>query len=185
MGRETWVACPVRFDGPAVGVLGRTLLSTPDAGPPETVQKSGVLLILGTIALAAVVLFLVFQHPLAQTETTTVSEGACTSYSDTFTVVASQSGYNDSISHGVPAKPWPILCTHKGDLVRITIVNEDSVEPHGFSISNYLEAGVTVLPGRSTTITVFADNAGDFKIYCNVICAVHAFMQSGVLVVSS
>jgi len=71
-----------------------------------------------------------------------------------------------------------------GEEVKITFINEDTVEPHGFAVAGYDDAGVTVLPGRSTTVTFFAGSAGDFKIYCNVICAVHEFMQSGLLVVT-
>jgi nitrous oxide reductase len=143
-------------------------------------------MILGTLALAGGMLYAISLHPPTGAHATTMAVGAnCTSYASTFTVVASESGYNGSINHGAPSKPWPILCAHEGEQIKITVVNDDTVEPHGFAISNYLEAGVTVLPGHTSTITLVADSPGEFKIYCNVICAVHPYMQSGVLVVSS
>jgi nitrous oxide reductase len=149
-------------------------------------SKSVPIIFICTILLAGVVLFYASQHPPSSgMETTTLSGVTCSSYSDKFTVVASQDGYNDSIGHGAPSKHWPILCVHSGETVSITIVNQDNVEPHGFAIAHYSEAGVTVLPGRSTTLTFFAGTPGDYKIYCNVICAIHIFMQSGVLVVTS
>jgi heme/copper-type cytochrome/quinol oxidase subunit 2 len=42
-----------------------------------------------------------------------------------------------------------------------------------------------LLPGHTTKITFVANTLGDFKIFCNVLCAVHIFMQSGLLVVTT
>jgi len=140
----------------------------------------------GTLLLASGLFYVILLHPPTGTHaTTTISGAACTSYSSTFTIIASESGYNNSIGAGAPAKPWPILCAQEGEQIKITVINEDTVEPHGFAISNYLEAGITVLPGHTQTITLVVDTPGDFKVYCNVICAIHPFMQSGVLVVAS
>ena len=116
---------------------------------------------------------------------TTVAGVACTSYSTNYTILATNSGYNDSIQHGVPRNHWPILCAHQGDVVEITVLNRDSVEPHGFAIEHYDEAGATVLPGDSTTIRIVASDKGYFQVFCNVICAVHPYMLSGVLVVTN
>ena len=152
---------------------------------PEKVQKLGLLIIVATLALAAAVLYYSSQHPFSPSQQARDVSGVnCTSYTNTFTVVASQSGYNDSIAHGAPSKSWPVLCAKAGEEVTITVVNSDSVEPHGFAIAGYLDAGVTVLPGKTDTITFYAGSPGDYKVYCNVICAVHPFMQSGVLVLS-
>jgi hypothetical protein len=149
------------------------------------VQKIGLVIVVSTLALAAAVLYITSQHPFSPSQGETSIGGIeCASYSNSFTVVASQSGYNDSIGHGAPSKHWPILCANLGEEVTITFVNVDTVEPHGFAIAGYDDAGVTVLPGHSTTLTFYASAPGDFKIYCNVICAVHIFMQSGVLVVA-
>lgn len=149
-------------------------------------SRISVIIFVLTLLAAASVLYYSSQRSYGPgTETTTVSGVTCSSYSNTFTIVASQSGYNDSIGQGAPKKYWPILCVHADEPVKITIVNEDIVEPHGFAIAHYNEAGVTVLPGQSIVLTFFADTPGDFRIYCNVICAIHPFMQSGLLVVTS
>ena len=148
-------------------------------------EKLGLVMVVLTMVVAGGVLYFVSQNPFNPSQqATTVGGVTCTSYSDTFTIIASQSGYNDSIGHGAPSKYWPVLCTHAGDRVTITVVNEDSVEPHGFAVAGYLDAGVTVLPGKSDTITFYTSAPGEFRVYCNVICAVHIFMQSGLLVVT-
>jgi len=150
------------------------------------VQRSGLLIIVGTLILASGLFYVILLHPPSGTHaTTTIAGGGCTSYSSSFTIIASESGYNNSVNEGAPAKPWPILCAQEGEQIKITVINEDTVEPHGFAISNYLEAGITVLPGHTATISLVADSPGDFKVYCNVICAIHPFMQSGVLVIAS
>ena len=149
-------------------------------------QKLVLLMVVATLALAVGVLYYSSQHPFTPSQQAKEVSGVnCTSYTNTFTVIASQSGYNNSIGHGAPSKPWPVLCALAGEEVTITIVNTDSVEPHGFAIAGYLDAGITVLPGKTETITFYASSPGDYKVYCNVICAVHIFMQSGVLVLSS
>jgi heme/copper-type cytochrome/quinol oxidase subunit 2 len=149
------------------------------------VQKLGLTIVVVTLALAATVLYFASLHPFSPSQGATTIRGVeCGSYGSSFTVVATQSGYNDSIGHGVPGKPWPILCVRVGEQVTITFTNGDTVEPHGFAVAGYADAGVTVLPGRSTTMTFYASSPGDFRIYCNVLCAVHPYMQSGVLVVS-
>ena len=148
-------------------------------------QKLALFMVVLTFAAAGGALYFVSLHPFTPSAgATTVSGVTCSSYSDTFTVIASQSGYNDSIGHGAPSVYWPVMCTHKGEKVTINVVNEDDVEPHGFSVAGYLDAGITVLPGKTTTITFYAISSGDFRVYCNVICAVHVFMQNGLLVVS-
>jgi nitrous oxide reductase len=150
------------------------------------VQRLGLLIIVATLALAAGVLYYSSQHPFSPSQQAKVVSGiTCTSYTDDFTVIASQAGYNDSIAHGAPSKPWPVLCARAGEEITITIVNNDSVEPHGFAIAGYLDAGITVLPGKTDTITFYGGSPGDYKVYCNVICAIHSFMQSGVLVLAS
>jgi heme/copper-type cytochrome/quinol oxidase subunit 2 len=145
-----------------------------------------MVIIVATFVLAGVVLYYASLNPFAPSQqATTVAGVSCTAYHSSFTIIASQSGYNDSIGHGAPGKNWPVLCAHSGEQITITVVNEDSAEPHGFAVAGYLDAGITVLPGRTQTISFYASSPGDFKIYCNVICAVHVFMQSGLLVLTS
>ena len=149
-------------------------------------HRLSLLIVVATFTLAAGVLYYSSQHPFSPSQQAkVVNDVTCTSYTSTFTVIATQTGYNDSSAHGVPSKSWPVLCARAGEEITITFVNSDSVEPHGFAIAGYLDAGVTVLPGKTDTITFYAGSPGDYKVYCNVLCAIHSFMQSGVLVVSS
>jgi heme/copper-type cytochrome/quinol oxidase subunit 2 len=150
------------------------------------VQKLGIVIVVATLALAVTVLYVASQHGFSPSQGASDVTGVnCTSYTNTFTVVASETGYNNSVGHGSPSKPWPVLCARAGEEVTITVVNEDGVEPHGFAVSGYLDAGITVLPGKTDTISFYASAPGDYKVYCNVLCAVHIFMQSGVLVLAA
>lgn len=149
-------------------------------------QKLGLVIVVATLAFAATVLYFASQHEFSPSQGASKVSGVnCTSYTNTFTVVATENGYNDSVGHGAPSKPWPVLCARAGEEITITVVNQDDVEPHGFAVAGYLDAGITVLPGKTQTISFYASAPGDYKVYCNVICAVHPYMQSGVLVLSA
>ncbi len=80
---------------------------------------------------------------------------------------------------------WPIIRVHQGDTVIITVINNDSREIHGFAIVHYDDKGFSTSPGQQHTITFVANEVGSFRIYCNVFCAIHPYMQNGVLIVSS
>jgi heme/copper-type cytochrome/quinol oxidase subunit 2 len=152
---------------------------------PWLSSKLVILIFTGTILVAAFGLYYMTQLPNATAaEGTPISGVSCASYSSSYTIMASETGYNDSIGHGAPKTHWPVLCVHSGQDITITVVNHDAVEPHGLAIRNYDEGGVTVLPGGTVKLTFFANKLGDYLIFCNVICAIHPFMQSGVLVVS-
>jgi heme/copper-type cytochrome/quinol oxidase subunit 2 len=102
----------------------------------------------------------------------------------TFLIIANANGFNDSIKHGVPKNSWPIITVQKGTNVTITVFNSD-VEAHGFQVAHYLEnpKQQTIPPGTSLTVTFVANTTGTFRIYCDIYCAVHSFMQSGELIV--
>jgi len=80
---------------------------------------------------------------------------------------------------------WPIIRTHLGDTVIITVINNDSREIHGFAIAYYDNRGFSLAPGHQHTISFVANEAGTFRMYCNVFCAIHPYMQNGILIVSS
>jgi len=80
---------------------------------------------------------------------------------------------------------WPIIRVHLGDTVILTVINNNSREIHGFAIVYYDSRGFSLAPGQRHTITFIADEDGSFRIYCNVFCAIHPYMQNGVLIVSS
>jgi heme/copper-type cytochrome/quinol oxidase subunit 2 len=100
-----------------------------------------------------------------------------------FLIIASANGYNDSTDHGVPQNSWPIITVEKGTTVTIAVYNADVVA-HGFQVSHYFDSSIVALaPGKTLTISIVADTVGTFHIYCSVFCPIHAFMQSGELVV--
>ncbi|MEM3637432.1 MAG: hypothetical protein QXX17_01120 [Conexivisphaerales archaeon] len=105
-----------------------------------------------------------------------------TSSSANFTIIASQQGYNDSILHGAPQNPWPVITVVQGTTVTITVINNDSIEPHGFAINHYFDRGVAIEPGQSYTLHFVADQTGRFIIYCNIPCSIHVYMIAELVV---
>ncbi|MDA4117683.1 MAG: cupredoxin domain-containing protein [Thaumarchaeota archaeon] len=109
----------------------------------------------------------------------------CVKSPDGFLVVASTTGYNDSIAHGAPTKSWPIISVHQGQNVTITVCNTD-VEAHGFQVTHYYDSNeVTIVPGQVIRVSFIADQAGSFDIYCDIFCAIHLYMQNGLLTVTA
>ena len=98
-------------------------------------------------------------------------------------IVADLSGFNDSIGHGAPVHPWPIVLVTKGQLVQFLVCNLDKTQAHGFAITHYFDAGVPILPGEAYKIVFTATEVGTFTIYCNIFCTIHIYMR-GQLVVS-
>ena len=103
-----------------------------------------------------------------------------------FLIVADLHGFNDSVGHlhAVPDEPWPVINVKRGDRVNIIVCNQDDYSPHGFAIQNYFDRGIAIMPHESFRISIVADQAGTFTIYCNIFCPEHAYMQSGQLVVA-
>jgi hypothetical protein len=102
-----------------------------------------------------------------------------------FLVVASGTGYNDSMGHGVPEENWPIITVEQGQNVTIVVCNID-VQPHGFQVTHYDDQSeVTIVPGQVYRVSFVADQAGSFAIYCEIFCTIHWAMQSGLLKVTA
>ena len=96
----------------------------------------------------------------------------------TFTLVASRTGYNGSVNM---ESPWPLMTVRQGQTVTIQVKNDDPVEPHGFTVTHYLDSGVTLRPGETYTLTFLADKKGTFRVYCHIFCTIHVYMQNGQL----
>jgi FtsP/CotA-like multicopper oxidase with cupredoxin domain len=111
-----------------------------------------------------------------------VTKSTCDRPPGFFLIIADLSGFNDSISHGAPANPWPVIRVQQGDEVRILVCNKDTTQPHGFAIGTYFPAGVTIAPGESYRIVFTATVPGTFVMYCNIFCTVHVFMVSRLIV---
>jgi hypothetical protein len=117
--------------------------------------------------------------------TTTTLGGECVKPADGFLIVASSRGYNDSIDHGAPENSWPIINVQQGQTVNITVCNTD-FQAHGFQVSYYFASSVvTVVPGQVLHVSFVASKTGQFRIYCNIFCSIHPFMQNGLLNVTS
>jgi hypothetical protein len=96
-----------------------------------------------------------------------------------FLIVGSSLGFNDSIVHGAPVKPWPILDVSNGSDVAITICNTYA-EPLGFQVVHYLDGKIEAIgPGQALTVNFNADEAGTFLIYCSVLSPIHVYLQGG------
>ncbi len=101
-----------------------------------------------------------------------------------YLIVASNTGYNDSIGHGAPQKSWPVISVQRGQNVTIVVCNID-VQAHGFQITHYYDKNeLTVVPGQVTRVSFVADQAGAYAIYCEIFCSIHIYMQSGLLKVA-
>lgn len=99
-------------------------------------------------------------------------------------IIASVTGFNDSVDHGVPQSPWPVIHVSRGTVVNFTVYNEDK-QAHGFQVSHYLDSPIeTVAPGQRVSFAIVANETGTFRIYCSIFCTVHWAMQNGELVVT-
>ena len=83
------------------------------------------------------------------------------------------------------SKPWPVMHVLQGQTVSIHVINCASSESHGFAIDHYDDKTINAIqPGRSYDVTFVANQRGTFRVYCDIFCAIHVFMQNGELVVS-
>jgi FtsP/CotA-like multicopper oxidase with cupredoxin domain len=111
-----------------------------------------------------------------------VTKSTCDRPPGYFLIIANLSGFNDSISHGAPANPWPVIRVNQGQVVRILICNQDATQPHGFAISTYFPDGIAIMPGQAYGVVFTATVPGTFVIYCNIFCTVHVFMVARLIV---
>jgi FtsP/CotA-like multicopper oxidase with cupredoxin domain len=157
--------------------------STPDGGGATRVtRRTLAILVLTFIALGAVI-SVTYLVDFGRNNGGALPAG-CAKPAGGFLIVASKTGYNDSVSHGAPANPWPVITVHQGQKVTIVVCNID-VQAHGFQVSHYFDNSIeTVAPGQVITIPISADQTGTFVIYCDILCSIHTFMQSGMLTVT-
>ncbi len=139
---------------------------------------------MATVAVVIGALVLVSVYPFGHNPLSTTGGVTCSSFRTSFVIVADNRGFNDSIDHLVSQKYWPVMCVHQGDTVRIVVENHGDSEPHGFAIVHYYVQGVSIPANTNVTISFTADQSGSFPVFCNTFCSVHAYMLSGMLVVS-
>jgi hypothetical protein len=132
-------------------------------------------------AVVAVILLVVGAAVLLSRSAATGLPSGCVRPQGGFLIIASKLGYNDSVDHGVPANPWPVITVNQGQQVNIVVCNTDN-EAHGFQVSHYFDNTIeAIAPGRVVHVSFVASQAGDFQMYCSIFCSIHAFMQSGLL----
>ena len=85
-------------------------------------------------------------------------------------------GFNGSKFH---SGPWPLLNVTLGTNVIIHVVNNDTVEPHGFAITSYFNKGLILRPGECSDVAFNANQLGSYRVYCFINCSIHVKMQSG------
>ncbi len=90
-------------------------------------------------------------------------------------------GFNGSRYHN---GPWPIMNVTLGQTVFIHVINNDTVQSHGFAIQQYF-TGFSISPRSCGNVTPFtAFQTGSFLVYCYIFCTIHSFMQNGRLNIS-
>jgi FtsP/CotA-like multicopper oxidase with cupredoxin domain len=151
-------------------------------------------LIVGCVSIAVVTALLfvtgVVQLPLPSGSGTyvgpvTVTRSECIRPSGFILVIADLSGFNDSVGHGAPANPWPVVRVKQGDFVRFVVCNLDKTQPHGFAIQTYFDRGVVLGIGDAFRVEFQATLPGTFVMYCNIFCTIHIFMVGRLIVSSS
>jgi heme/copper-type cytochrome/quinol oxidase subunit 2 len=84
-------------------------------------------------------------------------------------------GFNGSKFH---SGYWPTMNVTFGRIVTIHVINNDTVQSHGFAIQRYF-SGFALGPGTCHDVTFTADQLGSFTVYCYISCSIHPLMQNG------
>jgi heme/copper-type cytochrome/quinol oxidase subunit 2 len=96
-----------------------------------------------------------------------------------FVVVMSNEGMNVGFNGSkFQSGSWPMMNVTLGRTVTIHVINNDTVQSHGFAIQRYF-SGFSLGPGTCSDVTFTPDQSGSFLVYCNISCSIHVFMQSG------
>ncbi len=99
-----------------------------------------------------------------------------------FTIVMANEGvnvgFNGSKYH--PA-PWPVMNVTLGQNVIIHVINNDTVQAHGFQVIHYFDSGILggLAPGNCYDVRFTASLAGSYLVQCNIGCSIHPLMQNG------
>ncbi len=143
---------------------------------------------LGILALAGIaitaIISVTYVADLSRNSSGSPLPPGCVRPAGGFLIIASNTGFNDSIAHGA-TKSWPIITVHKGQSVNIVVCNTD-VQAHGFQITHYFASSEeTVVPGQPLKVSFVADQTGSYIIYCDIFCSIHIYMQNGLLNVTA
>ncbi len=67
-------------------------------------------------------------------------------------------------------------------MVVLNLANMD-VQAHGLAVDLYAPRGAEATGGTTVSIRFLAYKAGTFRVFCNTVCSVHAYMQHAQLTV--
>jgi FtsP/CotA-like multicopper oxidase with cupredoxin domain len=96
-----------------------------------------------------------------------------------FVVVMANEGMNVGFNGSMfQSGSWPMMNVTLGRNVTIHVINNDTVQSHGFAIQRYL-SGFALGPGTCSDVTFTANQLGSFLVYCYISCTIHVFMQNG------
>ena len=165
----------------AVGSEGRIAEASDGGGTPRTILLRRVLVIVlivvvGTGFFATAYTFHLFGLGTTNCWARPASVSAGSAY---FVVVMANEGMNVGFnSSKFQSGSWPIMNVTLGRSVTIHVINNDTVQSHGFAIQRYF-SGFALGPGTCGDVTFTADQLGSFLVYCNISCTIHVFMQDG------
>jgi len=153
----------------------------------RTMWNVTVIIVIAIVSVGSLVVFSYpgFPRPSSNGQPSPSSSSSRVLY---FTIIESDppdplAGMNGSYYKPLTTQ-WPVIRVHQGDTVIITVINNDSREVHGFAIVHYDNRGFSLAPGQRHVLSFIADEVGNFRIYCNVFCAIHPYMQNGELIVN-
>ncbi len=96
-----------------------------------------------------------------------------------FVVVMANEGMNVGFNGSAfQSGSWPIINVTVGSSVTIHVINNDTVQSHGFAIQHYF-SGFALGSDRCSDATFTADQLGSFTIYCSISRSIHVLMQNG------
>ena len=100
-----------------------------------------------------------------------------------FTVVMANQGlnvgFNGSKFHSFP---WPVMNVSVGQNVVIHVVNNDTSQAHGFTVTHFFDSGTIVNPSGCYDVRFAANTPGSFAVFCQIACTIHfPWMQNGQL----
>jgi hypothetical protein len=155
----------------------------------RTLLVSLIALVLSIVSIAAVSVPVI--APLLQVPAKTPvpkASGECLTHkpSGYFSIIADEKGFNDSMDYLKASnftRPYPVIEVQQGSTVHVLFCNYSHFEAFGLAIQYYFDTGTVVMPGNATVITFLAKDPGNYSMYNNIFVPVHAFVESGRLVV--
>ena len=165
----------------AVGSEGRIAEASDGGGTPRTILLRRVLVIVLIVVVVTGFFATAYTFHLFGLGTTNcwarpASVSAGSAY---FVVVMANEGMNVGFNGSrFQSASWPVMNVTLGRSVTIHIINNDTVQSHGFAIQRYF-SGFALGPGTCGDVTFTADQLGSFLVYCNISCTIQCSCKMG------